>query len=143
MTFYPGDAGEARATYARCGRRLDRRLVADEQRLDAAVAPVAHPAAQAVRKRLTLEPGAIADALDAAFDTQPHGLGHGGSGEFEDDLVDREAVADLGADLRHLAVALGAQDVLHLHRLHGGQRLAGLDLLPLGDGETDEEAWHR
>ncbi len=143
MTFYPGDAGEAGAARAGGDNRLDRRLVADEQRLDTAVAPVAHPAAQAARKRLALKPGAVADTLDAALDTQSHGAGHGGSGEFEDDLVDREAVADLGADLRHLAVALGAQDVLHLHRLHGGERLAGLDLLPLGDGETDEQAGHR
>src|SRR5258707_6684409 len=65
------------------------------------------------------------------------------SAEFENDFVDREAVADLGADLGDLAVALGAQHVLHLHRLHGGERLAGLDLLALGDGEADKQPRHR
>ena len=41
----------------------------------------------------------------------------------------------LGVDLLHGAVALGAQHVLHLHRLDHGQRLADLDLLPLGNGD--------
>jgi hypothetical protein len=49
----------------------------------------------------------------------------------------------LDADLLDGAVALGAQDVLHLHRLDDGQRLAGLDLLPFGDGERNDEAGHR
>ena len=143
MTADIGDGGEARAACACRGHRLDRGISADEQRLDAAVAPIADPAAQAASERLAFKPGAIADALDAALDTQSDGAGHDGSGEFEDDLVDSKAVTDLGADLRDLTVTFGAQDVFHLHRLHGGERFTGLDLLPLGDRKTDKKARHR
>ena len=51
--------------------------------------------------------------------------------EFDDRLIDAEAGTGLGMDLGHLAVALGAQDVLHLHGLDDRQFLAGLDLLAL------------
>src|SRR5579883_1540796 len=65
------------------------------------------------------------------------------SGEFENDLIDGETVARLGAYLGDLGVALGAQHILHLHGLDYGELLAGLDLLSLIDGEGDEEARHR
>ena len=41
------------------------------------------------------------------------------------------------------AVALGAQDVLHLHGLDHAQRLAGLDLLAGGDVDRLDQARHR
>ena len=40
-------------------------------------------------------------------------------------------------------VALGAQHVLHLHRLDHGERLAGLDLLALLDLDRANQARHR
>src|SRR5215469_9802231 len=63
--------------------------------------------------------------------------------EFEDDLIDRQAVARRGGDARDTAVALGTQHVLHLHRLDDGQRLAGFDLLAGRDRDRDQESRHR
>ena len=60
------------------------------------------------------------------------------SGKLHDHRVDGDAVARLDADFLDDAVALGAQDVFHLHRLDHGQRLAGLDLLALGDRDRDD-----
>src|SRR6266849_11194757 len=51
--------------------------------------------------------------------------------EFQYDGVHRETVAFLGVDLLHHPVAFGTQHVFHLHRLDHGERLSGLDLLPL------------
>ena len=60
------------------------------------------------------------------------------SRELEDHLIDREAVAGLRAQFGDRAVALGAQHVLHLHRLDDGERLAGLDLLTFLDDQRRE-----
>src|SRR5690348_14232585 len=63
--------------------------------------------------------------------------------EFEDELIDRKAVAWLGGDARNPAVALGAQYVLHLHRLDDGQRLARFDVLTGFDGNRHQKTRHR
>ena len=63
--------------------------------------------------------------------------------EFEDHRVDGEAVAGLRVDLLHHAGFLGAQDILHLHRLDDRERLAGLDLVAFADVERGQQARHR
>src|SRR5205085_4182517 len=63
--------------------------------------------------------------------------------EFEDYLVDREAVTRVGADPRDAAVAFGAQHILHLHRFDDGERLAGFHLLALLDDDRRKQARHR
>ncbi len=98
--------------------------------LDRAVAPVAHPPAETELRCLALGPQAIAHALDAAFNACMDGSGGTGhafpllavrrtsawrgsplrcSRELDDHRVDGEAVAGLGIDLLHGAVALGAR----------------------------------
>src|SRR5205823_206826 len=54
--------------------------------------------------------------------------------ELEYQRIHRQRRAGGGVNLLHRAVAFGAQHVLHLHGLDHGERLAGLDLLPLIDG---------
>jgi hypothetical protein len=49
--------------------------------------------------------------------------------ELDDHLIDRQAFAGDGDDLLDLAVALGLEDVLHLHRFDHRQFLAGGDRL--------------
>src|SRR5262245_19950459 len=65
------------------------------------------------------------------------------SGEFEDNGVHSQAIAWLGIDLLDRAVDLGAQDVLHLHRFHNRDRLAGHDFLPLFHSDRNDETGHR
>src|SRR5712691_6276136 len=67
----------------------------------------------------------------------------GASREFHDHRVHRETVSGPGVNLLHHAVALGAQHVLHLHRLDHGERLARLDLLAFGDRDGEDETGHR
>src|SRR6516225_10550562 len=64
------------------------------------------------------------------------------SSEFQDHGVDREAVARLGMYFLHRAVALGAQHVLHLHRLNDGKRFTRLDLLALTHRDRYDETGH-
>src|SRR5208282_1444350 len=64
-------------------------------------------------------------------------------GEFHDYRVDGDAVARLDGYLLDDAVALGAQDVLHLHRLDDSQGFARLDLLAFGNGDRNNQARHR
>src|SRR5208282_6827079 len=59
--------------------------------------------------------------------------------ELDNHRVDSDAVARLDADFLDRAVALGAQNILHLHRLDHRQRLAGLDLLAFGDGNRNDK----
>ena len=49
----------------------------------------------------------------------------------------------LDADFFDGAVAFGPQDILHLHRLDDRQGLAGLDLLPFGHRQRNDQARHR
>src|SRR5262245_21320247 len=65
------------------------------------------------------------------------------SGEFEDNGVHSQAIAWLGIDLLDRAVDLRAQDVLHLHRFHNRDRLAGLDFLALFHSDRNDETGHR
>src|SRR5262249_6552863 len=65
------------------------------------------------------------------------------SRELHDHRVDGEAVAGLGLYHLHDAVALRAQDVLHLHGFDHGERLAGLYLLPLADRDRGHQTGHR
>src|SRR3546814_7305697 len=60
-----------------------------------------------------------------------------------DRLVDGEALAGAGVDLRHLAVAPGAQHVLHLHRLDHRQFLARLHRLAFRDLQRHQQPRHR
>ena len=115
--------------------RRDRLVGADHQRLDAAVAAVAHPAAQAEASPLSHRPGAVADALDPAGDAQPHGCASALIRIRGSTWSTARLSPGLARMLGDAAVALGAQHVLHLHRLDDRQRLAGLDLLALVDGE--------
>jgi hypothetical protein len=62
------DAGAARAGAAGFDHRRHGIFRADEDRLDATVAAVADPAAQAPGERRIFGPGTKADALDAAAD---------------------------------------------------------------------------
>src|SRR5215471_1285289 len=64
------------------------------------------------------------------------------SRELHDHRVDGEAVAGLGPDRLHDAVALRAQDVLHLHGFDHRERLARLDLLALADRDRDHQTGH-
>src|SRR5262245_51079850 len=54
------------------------------------------------------------------------------SRKLHDHGIDGEAVAGLGLDGLDHTVALGTEDILHLHGLHHAQGLAGFDLLALG-----------
>src|SRR5690349_13763581 len=63
-------------------------------------------------------------------------------GKIHDHRINRQGVARLDADLLDGGVALGAQDVLHLHRLHHAKRLPGLDLLALGDLDGPDQSRH-
>src|SRR5579863_3817599 len=65
------------------------------------------------------------------------------SGELHNYRIHGNTVARLDADSLDAAVALGAQDVLHLHRLDHGERLAGLDFLTRRDRDRDDQAGHR
>ena len=60
--------------------------------------------------------------------------------ELQDHRVDGEAVAGLGVDRLDRAGFFGAQDILHLHRLDHGERLAGLDPVALADMERGRAA---
>src|SRR5690606_20395354 len=60
-------------------------------------------------------------------------------GELYQTLVGGDAVARLGADRLHHPVALGADDVLHLHGLEDGDDLAGLDLLAGRHVDRDDQ----
>ncbi|MPL82810.1 hypothetical protein SDC9_28759 [bioreactor metagenome] len=63
--------------------------------------------------------------------------------ELHDDVVDLERGARRRVDLLHHAGTLGLEDVFHLHRLDGGQRLALLHLLAFGDRDLHDQAGHR
>src|SRR3546814_7255685 len=58
--------------------------------------------------------------------------------ELDDDLIGGEAVARFGGDRLDHAVAFGAQDILHLHRLDDAEFLAGLDLPARSEEHTSE-----
>ena len=54
--------------------------------------------------------------------------------ELDDDLVDGQALAGFGDDALDLAVLLGLQDVLHLHRLDDRRFFTGADrVVKVGD----------
>ena len=63
--------------------------------------------------------------------------------ELGQHLVGADAVAGLDVDHRDGAVALGADDVLHLHRFDDAERLARLHFLPGRDIHRDHQPWHR
>ncbi len=66
--------------------------------------------------------------------------GRGRSGEFGQDFVCADAVACLGVERFEDPIALGADDVLHLHRLdHEQKGLAGADVVALDDFDGDDE----
>src|SRR5262249_52111613 len=65
------------------------------------------------------------------------------SGEFEDNGVHGQAVAWLGIDLPDRAVDLGTQHVLHFHRFHHRDRLAGFDFLAFFHSDRNDKAGHR
>src|SRR5260370_27466231 len=67
------DARHRRAAVAGGGKGVDGRRLADGERLDAAVAQIAHPAAQGPAPRLALGPEAKADGLHAAGDAEAGG----------------------------------------------------------------------
>src|SRR5579863_4712513 len=64
-------------------------------------------------------------------------------GKLHDDGINGDAVAGLYRYLFDDAVTLGAQDILHLHRLDDSQSLAGLNLLAFADRDRNNEARHR
>jgi len=106
---------------------------ARHQRLDTAVRPVSDPAAQPQARGGARRPKPVADALHLAGNAEADGFLQRPSIEFEDYLVDSEAVAGICVDARDAAVTLGTQHVLHLHRFDNRERLAGLHLLALLD----------
>ena len=65
----------------------------------------------------------------------------GGTGCGNSHLL--QAVAGPGVDRPHRAGLLGAQDVLHLHRLDDGERLSGLDMVTRADVKAGEQPRHR
>ena len=60
--------------------------------------------------------------------------------EFQDDLIDGQRIARGGTEFLHLAVAFGAQHVLHLHRLDHRQGFAGLDFEARFHGKRREQS---
>ena len=121
---------------------VDQIRFAGKQRLDRAVAPVAHPSIEAQAFGHLLRPAAEPYALHSARNPDPDALDldavglvtHGtlrqklrASGKLHDHFIDRKTVAGSAVDLGDRAVALGAQDVLHLHGLDHTQTLARLD----------------
>ena len=120
------------------GERQSSHIVgrAGKDRLDAAVRTIANPTVQPALSRLLNHPSAKPNALDTAFDNQPKTdpRAHG-SREFDDLLIDGQALARAGMQLTDLAVAFGSEDVFHLHRLDHSQHLTGLDLLTFGNGK--------
>ena len=70
-------------------------------------------------------------------------FGHSILGELDNDLIDRQAFADLGGNLLDLAVLFGFQDVFHLHRLHRRQGLTFLHLVTDFDHDLGHQPRHR
>src|SRR5262249_4617515 len=64
------------------------------------------------------------------------------SRKLHDPRAAGEAVAGLGFNRLPDAVALRAQDVLHLHGFDHGERFARLDLLPLADRDRHHQTGH-
>src|SRR6185369_6133681 len=64
------------------------------------------------------------------------------SGKLQDHRVHRQAVAGLGVDLLHRAVDLGAQHVLHLHRLDHRHGLAGFYFLAFLHRDGNDQPRH-
>lgn len=62
--------------------------------------------------------------------------------EFDEDLVESDRGAGGGLDGFDDAVALSAEDVLHLHGLDDGEFLTDSDLLTSRDGDGDELTSH-
>src|SRR5271165_6056986 len=116
---------------------------ARDERLDPAVPAVSDPAAQPQARGGTRHPNPVSDALHLAGYPEANGFLQCPSIEFEDYLVDGEAVARAGADARDAAIPFGAQHILHFHRLDDRERLAGFHLLALLDDDRGEQTRHR
>ena len=69
--------------------------------------------------------------------------GGGDRPEGQQQIAFVDQLADLGRDRLHLRVDVGAQLVLHLHRLDNKQGLAGMDVLAGRDGELHDGRGHR
>src|SRR5262249_9965473 len=65
-----------------------------------------------------------------------------GSGEFHDHSVHGKAITGLGLHGFDDPIALGAQDVLHLHGLDDAQSVTHLDLLPGPHVDCLDQARH-
>jgi len=79
-------------------------------------------------------------AIARAGSTAPKGLRGLDDGE---DLAARHLVAGANADLGHGSIDRRQDCVLHLHRLEGHDRLAGLDVLPRTPMDGDDGSGHR
>lgn len=137
-----GDGRKSRALPTQVRQFGDRRVQALHQSLYRTVPSVPDPTRKAQPGRFTDTPCSIPDTLDPARDAQPagHHLAHPHVPllELDDRLVDRQAGSGRSMDLGHRPVPLGAQHILHLHRLDHANFLAGLDLVALFDRQRDQ-----
>ena len=62
--------------------------------------------------------------------------------KLHDDRIDGQTIAGFGPKLLHRDVAVGLEDVLHLHGFDNGKRVSGFHLLPFFDRDGDHKAGH-
>ena len=62
--------------------------------------------------------------------------------EFDDGLIDGQAVARFGVDRFDHAVPFGAQHIFHLHGFDDGQFLSAFDFLSGGHGQRHQQPRH-
>src|SRR5688572_32636329 len=74
-----------------------------------------------------------ASSQSEAFNCRPPPPGGRISFELHDHVVHRERIARLDQKLLDLRIALGTQNVLHLHRLDHGKRVPRPDVLTARD----------